>query len=81
MFLPDVIQKAAVITVYAMFASLLGGEARKNMKALLVLVVSGGVNSILILAFGIATGVAFLISMIIATLFGALIYTDEEVGV
>ena len=35
-FLPDVVQKAAVITVYAMFASLLGGEARRKLKAILV---------------------------------------------
>ncbi len=79
-FLPPVVQKAAVITVYAMFASLLGSETRKNAKALLVLIVSGGVNSILIIVFGISTGLSFLVSMILATLFGFFIYTDEEVG-
>ncbi len=80
-FLPDVIQKAAVITVYAMFASLLGSESRKNAKALLVLLVSAGVNSLLILLFNVGTGVSFLISMLSATVFGCLIYTDEEAGV
>lgn len=80
-FLPDVIQKAAVITVYAMFASLLGGETRKHIKALLVLVVSGGINSILILCLNLSTGVSFLISMLVATVFGAFIYSDEEAGV
>ena len=35
-FLPEVVQKAAVITVYAMFASLLGAETRRNVKAILV---------------------------------------------
>ena len=80
-FLPDVIQKAAVITVYAMFASLLGSESRKNAKALLVLLVSAGLNSMLILLFGVGTGVSFLISMLAATIFGCFIYTDEEAGV
>ena len=80
-FLPDVIQKAAVITVYAMFASLLGSESRKNAKALLVLLISAGLNSMLILLFGVGTGVSFLISMLAATIFGCFIYTDEEAGV
>ena len=80
-FLPDVLQKAAVITVYAMFASLLGSESRKNSKALLVLLVSAGMNSILIMLLGVGTGVAFLISMLSATIFGCFIYTDEEAGV
>ena len=80
-FLPDVLQKAAVITVYAMFASLLGSESRKNSKALLVLLVSAGMNSILIMLFGVGTGVSFLISMLTATIFGCAIYTDEEAGV
>lgn len=81
MFLPEVIQKASVITVYAMFASLLGSECRKNIKGLFVMFVSGGLNSILILALGVSTGVSFLISMLCATIFGAIIYSDEEAGV
>lgn len=80
-FLPDVIKKAAVITVYAMFASLLGGEARKNAKAMLVMLVSGGVNTILIILLGMSTGISFLFSMLLATFFGAVIYSDEEIGV
>ena len=79
-FLPEVVQKAAVITVYAMFASLLGSEARRGAKALLVAAFSAFINSVLILVFSVSTGVSFLISMIASTLFGALIYTDKEVG-
>lgn len=78
-FLPDVVQKAAVITVYAMFASLLGGEARNNWKVFAVLFVSAALNSLFILVFGMATGLSFIISMIAAMLFAAFIYTDEEV--
>lgn len=80
-FLPDVVQKAAVITVYAMFASLLGSEVRWKAKALLVASLSALLNSILILCLSFSTGLSFLISMILATLFGALIYTDMEVGI
>ena len=80
-FLPDVVQKAAVITVYAMFASLLGGEARRKLKAILVASLSALLNTLLILVAGLSTGLSFLISMISATIFGALIYTDKEVGI
>ena len=79
-FLPDVVQKAAVITVYAMFASLLGSETRKHIKALFVAAFSALSNTILILVIGLGTGVSFLISLILATLFGAFIYTDKEAG-
>ena len=79
--LPDVVQKAAVITVYAMFASLLGGEVRKNTKALLTAGVSALINSVLILGAGVSTGLSFLISLIAATIFGAMIYTDKEAGI
>ena len=43
--------------------------------------VSALLNSLLILAAGLSTGLSFLISMIAATIFGALIYTDEEAGI
>ena len=79
-FLPDVVQKAAVITVYAMFASLLGSETRRGMKAVLVASLSALLNSLLILVAGFSTGLSFLISMIAAAVFGALIYTDKEAG-
>ena len=79
-FLPDVIQKSAVITIYAMFASLLGGEASKLAKVLLIALISSVMNSFLILAAGVATGVSFLISLLVSTVAGAFIYTDKEAG-
>lgn len=79
-FLPDVIQKSAVITIYAMFASLLGGEASKLAKVLLIALISAVMNSFLILAAGVATGVSFLISLLVSTVAGAFIYTDKEAG-
>jgi len=80
-FLPDVIQKAAAITCYAMFASLLGGETRRNAKAILALMISGGINSFLILVLKLGTGISFLISMLATAIIAAFIYTDEEAGV
>lgn len=79
-FLPDVIQKSAVITIYAMFASLLGGEASKLAKVLLIALISAVMNSFLILVAGVATGVSFLISLLVSTVAGAFIYTDKEAG-
>lgn len=79
-FLPEVIQKASVITVYAMFASLLGSETRKQGKTILVFMFSAALNSILILCFSLSVGISFIISMLAATLLGAAIYTDEEAG-
>ena len=79
--LPEIVQHAALITIYAMFASLLGGETRKNGKALLTAAVSAALNSVLILAAGVSTGLSFLISLIAATVFGAFIYTDKEAGI
>ena len=79
-FLPEVVQKAAVITVYAMFASLLGAETRRNVKAILVASLSALLNSLFILVLNLSTGLSFLISMIAATIFGAFLYTDKEAG-
>ena len=79
-FLPDVIQKSAVITIYAMFASLLGGEASKLAKVLLIALISAVMNSFLILTAGVSTGVSFLISLLVSTVAGAFIYTDKEAG-
>ncbi len=79
-FLPDVIQKSAVITIYAMFASLLGGEASKLAKVLLIALISAVMNSFLILTAGVATGESFLISLLVSTVAGAFIYTDKEAG-
>lgn len=79
-FLPNVIQKSAVITIYAMFASLLGGEASKLAKVLLIALISAVMNSFLILVAGVTTGVSFLISLLVSTVAGAFIYTDKEAG-
>lgn len=80
-FLPDVIKKASVITVYAMFASILGGESRKSSKALLVFSLSALINSVMLLFFKLSAGFSTVTSMVVGTVFASFIYTDEEVGI
>lgn len=78
-FLPSVVKKASVITVYAMFISLLGGECRKQWKALIVFLISAGVNTTLLLFFKLPAGFSTIAAMITATVAASFIFTDEEV--
>ena len=77
--LPEIVQHAALITIYAMFASLFGNEVSRNVKAIAVVGISAALNSLFILGFDLSTGLSFIISMIISVIFACFIYTDEEV--
>lgn len=77
--LPEIVQSAAVITIYAMFASLFGNEVSRSVKAIIVVGISSALNSIFILCFGISTGLSFIISMIVSVIAACFIYSDEEV--
>lgn len=77
--LPEIVQSAAVITIYAMFASLFGNEVSRSIKAIIVVGISAAFNSIFILCFGISTGLSFIISMIVSVIAACFIYSDEEV--
>ena len=77
--LPEIVQSAAVITIYAMFASLFGNEVSRSIKAIIVVGISAALNSIFILCFGISTGLSFIISMIVSVIAACFIYSDEEV--
>ena len=79
-FLPEVIKKAAVITVYAMFASILGGESRKSFKAIIVFLISAAINSFMILVLGLSSGLSIVVSMLTGAVAASFIYTDEEAG-
>ncbi len=78
-FLPSVVKTASVITVYAMFISLLGGECRKGWKAIIVFLISAGVNTLLLNGFKLSAGFSTIVAMISATVAASFIYTDEEV--
>ncbi len=78
-FLPSVIKTASVITVYAMFTSLLGSECRKSAKALLVFLISALLNTVLLLIFKLPSGFSTVAAMIAGTIAASFIFTDEEV--
>ncbi len=79
-FLPDVIKKAAVITVYAMFASILGEESVKSVKALAVFSLSAVLNSLMIEILGLPAGFSIVVSMLVSSVAASYIYSDEEAG-
>ena len=79
MILSQELQMAVGVTLYAMFISLFAQELRQ--KGLMVLIIAGFsaiMNSILILALHMGSGWAFVISMLSASLFGALIIREPE---
>lgn len=80
-FLPDVVKRAAVITVYAMFASILAGESRKNVKALIVFAVSAALNSLMTVVLSLPAGFSIVASMVAGAVLASYIYTDEEAGI
>ncbi len=77
MVLPPALQLAAGVTIYAMFASLLASESRHHWQAIIVAAVSAGINTLLGMTLHIPTGWAFVISMLCATVVGAMIMPDE----
>ena len=80
MVLSAELQMAVGVTLYAMFISLFAQELRQ--KGVMVLIIAGFsaiMNSILILSLHMGSGWAFVISMLSASLFGALTITEEEV--
>lgn len=78
-FLPSVIKTASVITVYAMFTSLLGSECHKSAKALLVFLISAALNSVLLLVFKLPSGFSTVAAMLAGVIVASFIFTDEEV--
>jgi len=77
--LPCKLQLALSITLYAMFASLLGNETRKGgYKILIVGFISAAINSFLITVVDLAIGWAFVIAMLSATIIGSFFINGEN---
>ncbi|HAF85420.1 MAG TPA: branched-chain amino acid permease [Sphaerochaeta sp.] len=79
MVLSSELQMAVGVTLYAMFISLFAQELRQ--KGIMVLVIAGFsaiMNSILILCLNVGSGWAFVLSMLTASIFGALVITEGE---
>ncbi len=80
MVLSAELQMAVGVTLYAMFISLFAQELRQ--KGAMVLMIAGFsavMNSILILLLHMGSGWAFVLSMLTASMLGALIIAEEEV--
>lgn len=75
--LPNQLQLSMGIGLYAMFIALLLPEIKKTNKALLLAVLSGILNTIFIYIVHIPSGWSIVISIIITSLFGTLIYYNE----
>lgn len=79
MILPQELQLAVGVTLYAMFSSLLAQEFHQ--KGYLVLVIAGlsaVLNTFFILYLHIPTGWSFVVSMLSASVFGALITPNPK---
>lgn len=80
MILPPSLQLAVGVTLYALFTVLLTQQTRqKGAMVLLVAGISAAIHTILTVVFSFAVGWSFVISMLSATIIGALII-DEEVA-
>ena len=79
MILPSELQLAVGVTLYAMFSSLFAQELRqKGVLVFCITAFSALLNSLLIMTFSMGTGWAFVVSMLTASLFGALVTPDME---
>lgn len=77
--LPFALQLAGGVTLYAMFSALLAQEFRqKGILVLVIATISASLNSILIILLKVAVGWSFVISMLSASVIGALITIEEE---
>ncbi len=80
MVLPSELQLAVGVTLYAMFSALFAQELRqKGLRVLLISGFSAVLNSIFIIVCKLPVGWSFVIAMLSASVFGALITKDEEV--
>lgn len=78
--MPPMLQQSMNIGLYAMFVALLVPEIKKTRKAIILATLSGIINSILVSIFGFPQGWAIVISIIVVSGVGVLIYDRYEVN-
>jgi predicted branched-subunit amino acid permease len=76
--LPSFLQRSVGITLYGMFTALLVSDIKRTHMFVLIAVLSGALNSIAVLVFEISTGWAFVSSMTVASVVGAIILSSRE---
>lgn len=75
---PKVIQESMGITIYVLFAALLVPEIKKAKPPLVVALSAGGINFLLLQWEVIEDGWCLVMSMLIASLFGYLLFRKED---
>ncbi|MBI9010678.1 MAG: AzlC family ABC transporter permease [Clostridiales bacterium] len=77
-FLPKTLQIAMGIGLFALFASILVPEFKKSSRALVLSALAGGVNSVMNLLIKLPQGWSLVLTIVLVSLFGVVIYTKEE---
>lgn len=76
--LPVIITTALGISLYAMFTALLVGEVKKDFKIIKLITLSGLLNFLMIKQFEINQGWSIIISIIITSFYGIILFAEEE---
>lgn len=75
--LPPLLQQSMGIGLYAMFVALLVPEMKKSTKAIVLSLLAGLVNTVISKGFGMAQGWSIVLSIIIVSCFGVVVYNDQ----
>lgn len=70
--LPESLQNAMGIALYALFTALLVGRIKKRKPLVFLALLSAGLNMLFVIAFNIPIGWSFVLAMIISAVFGTL---------
>lgn len=79
-FLPRTLQDAMSGALFALFAALLVPEIKKGVKALIIALAAGGVNTLLYYKYSLSAGWSIVIAMLAVTAIATLLYNDENDG-
>jgi 4-azaleucine resistance transporter AzlC len=79
-FLSSSLQDAMSGALFALFAALLVPEIKKGLKALIIALAAGGVNSLLYFRYNMSAGWSIVIAMLAITAAAAFIFKDEADG-
>lgn len=77
-FLPRSLQDAMSGALFALFAALLVPEIKKGVKALIIALAAGGVNTLLYYKYSLSAGWSIVIAMLAVTAIATLIFDDEN---
>lgn len=76
--LPTVVQLSMGIALYALFTAILVPEMKKSFKVIILLILSGIINSLCLYLLNIAQGWSIIISIILVSILGLFIKTETS---